>query len=236
MSPTHDQIRQKLLSVQGRIAAAAERAGRPADDVRLVVVTKAHPVEVVKEVVRAGARILGENYADEALPKIAALEGQEVTWHMIGHIQSRKSRMVAENFSMVHSLDSVKLARRLHSAWQGAAPLPALVQVNVSGEDEKFGLPAWESGSWREVHAVLQEMKGFTHLRLAGLMTVPPYLPPEEVRPYFKKLVELRDRLQDANPDLQLTELSMGMSGDFEVAVEEGATLVRVGTAILGPR
>jgi len=236
MNASAEMIHERLENVKARIAAAADRAGRTPEGVRLVVVTKAHPVETVRSVVDAGARILGENYANEALPKIAALAGEGVEWHMIGHVQSRKAKMVAENFAMVHSLDSVKLARRLSSAYTGTDPLQVLLQVNVSGETEKFGLAAWQPGSWKDVHAVIQEVRGFSNLRVAGLMTVPPFLPSEQVRPYFKKLAALRNVLQETNPDLELEELSMGMSGDFETAVEEGATLVRIGTAILGPR
>lgn len=236
MQKTENEIRERLEQVQARIAAAATRSGRTAEDVRLVVVTKGHPVEVVHRAIRAGAQILGENYADEALPKIAALEGEGVEWHMIGHVQSRKSGMVAGNFSMVHSLDSVKLARRLDHAEPPVCPLPVLIQVNVSGEEQKYGLPAWDPESQQRISATFKEIKDFKNLQIRGLMTVPPFLPAEQVRSYFRKLVALRETLQAAHPDLELVDLSMGMSGDFEVAVEEGATLVRIGTAILGPR
>ncbi len=232
-----EEIKDRFMEVESRIAAAALRAGRSSREVKLVVVTKSHPVQTIRAVVEAGARYLGENYADQAVPKIEALgDLEDVEWHMIGHVQSRKSRLVAENFDMVHSLDSVKLARRLNDAIRGTKPMPVLVQVNVSGETQKFGIPAWTTGSVSAVASVMQEVLELEHLRLCGLMTIPPYLPEEEVRPHFKRLVELRDELEQHIHGLQLPELSMGMSGDFEAAVEEGATLVRVGTAILGPR
>lgn len=205
---------------------------------RLVVVTKGHPLEVAEAAAAAGARILGENYAEEAEPKIAALAGADVEWHMIGHVQSRKAGLVVANFDMVHSLDRVKLARRLDAAGPvgPAVPLPVMVQVNVSGEESKSGLPAWDRQQWPAVLELLHQVHALPNLRPVGLMTVPPYLPPEEARPFFRRLVTLQAYLQQADPSLQIPELSMGMSGDFEVAIEEGATYVRIGTAILGPR
>ena len=198
--------------------------------------TKGHPVDKIRAVLDAGAEALGENYAEAALPKIEALVDRRPHWVMIGHIQSRKSSMVANHFDSVQSLDSVKLARRLHTAREGGRPLPALVQVNVSGEAAKFGLPAWERTQEAVLVETMRRFSGFSSLAINGLMTIPPFLSPDEVRPYFRKLAALRDRLQEALPDLSLHELSMGMSGDFEAAVEEGATCVRVGTAIMGPR
>ena len=231
-----NELKQRLEDVRTRIAKAAVRSGRSASDVRLVVVTKGHPVDVIREVVSAGAKYLGENYADQAVPKIEAYGRTGVEWHMIGHVQSRKAGLVAGNFDMVHSLDSVKLARRLDEARAGKRPLPVLLQVNVSGEAQKFGIPAWDERSVEAAAGIASQVLAFERLRLCGLMTIPPYLPAEEVRPYFRALVRVREYFERQVPGLALPELSMGMSGDFEAAVEEGATIVRVGTAILGPR
>lgn len=226
----------RLADVRERMEKAARRAGRDPQSVRLVVVTKGHPVETARLAVRAGATDLGENYPLDAIPRIEALQGEGVAWHMIGHVQSRKARLVAENFDLVHSLDSVKLARRLDKARAGDEPLPVLMQVNVSGEESKFGLPAWAPGQEAGLLAFIEDVRPLPSLRLCGLMTVPPFLPAEAVRPFFKRLRDLRDSLERHLPGLPLPELSMGMSADFEVAIEEGATIVRVGTAILGPR
>jgi pyridoxal phosphate enzyme (YggS family) len=230
------EIAGRLESIRERIAAAAQRSGREAGSVRLVVVTKGQPVEKIRRAVEAGADLLGENYVEEAVPKIETLGPVGVRWVMIGHVQSRKSGLVAGHFDAVHSLDSVKLARRLDAAREGGTPLPVLVQVNVSGEEAKSGLPGWSGGQFEDLVRDIAQIQAFPHLELQGLMTVPPFLPPDDVRPYFRKLASLRGRLENRLPGLRLSELSMGMSGDFEAAIEEGATLVRIGTAILGPR
>jgi hypothetical protein len=229
-------IAERIGEVQDRIRAAAVRSGRDPEAVRLIVVTKGQPLSHIRLAVAAGARILGENYAEEAVPKIEALHDDRLRWVMIGHVQSRKSGLVAAHFDAIHSLDSVKLARRLDSSRLDSEPFETLVQVNVSGEEAKYGLPGWDREHFPAIAAFIDQAAGFERLQLRGLMTVPPFLPPEEVRPYFRRLAELQVRLQDRFPELQLDQLSMGMSGDFEAAVEEGATIVRIGTAILGPR
>ena len=236
MMTAYEDIKARLQNVRERIDAAAERARRDPSEIRLVVVTKGHPVEKIRVVIEAGARILGENYADHAEPKIREIGQADVEWHMIGHVQSRKSHLVAANFQMLHSLDSVKLARRLQLSLPSEQKLPVLLQLNVSGETQKSGIPAWGSRAVADVQAFIKDIEPFDKLDLQGLMTIPPFLSPAEVRPYFKRLADLRDRLESENPGLTLPELSMGMSGDFEAAVEEGATLVRVGTAVMGPR
>lgn len=230
------EIADRYSTVLERIAAAAARSGREPHSVRLVVVTKGQPIENVRLAVAAGADLLGENYADEAVSKIEALGKARARWVMIGHVQSRKAQLVAEHFDALHSLDSVKLARRLDTAREPAKPLPALVQVNVSSEQAKSGLPGWAPEHFIDLVGFFEQVKAFPNLQLRGLMTVPPFLPEEEVRPFFRRLAELRVRLQDRFPDLGLDQLSMGMSGDFEAAIEEGATHVRIGTAILGSR
>jgi pyridoxal phosphate enzyme (YggS family) len=229
-------IRERYQRVLGQIAEAGSRSGRaPA---RLVVVTKSQPLEVVRAAVEAGVSLLGENYAEEAVEKITALRQFAVEWHMIGHVQSRKAGLVAAHFNMLHSLDSLKLAARLdRSCAEAGRTLPALIEVNVSGEESKFGFPAWDEASWPDLASVLAGLEQFPRLRVQGLMTMPPYFEdPERTRPYFRRMRRLQEYLAGRLPRFGWTELSMGTSADFMAAVEEGATLVRVGQAILGPR
>jgi pyridoxal phosphate enzyme (YggS family) len=233
------KISERLENVQEGIAQAAARAGRSAGQVRLVVVSKAQPDDVVKAAIAVGVRRLGENYAEEALAKRPSVDPDRlVEWHMIGSVQSRKAILVAGNFDMLHSLDRVKLARRLqHSLSELDQRLPVLVQVNISAEATKSGFPAWDENRWSDVDSFIRELQAFDRLDIRGLMSIPPFSPnPEDARPYFQKTRRLRDRLSAAFPALDFSELSMGMSGDYETAVEEGATLVRIGTAILGQR
>ncbi|MFI5331547.1 MAG: YggS family pyridoxal phosphate-dependent enzyme [Desulfobaccales bacterium] len=223
------QIAQNLEEVRRRMAAAARRAGRDPGQVRLVAVSKTVPVELIRQAVAAGQRLFGENYLQEARGKIEAL-GEAASWHFIGHLQSNKAKAAVNRFELIHGVDRLKLARALDAAAASAGTIQKiLMQVNLAGEASK-------SGTSPEAAAELQrEISQLPHLRLVGLMTMPPFLDPEAVRPYFRALRELRDGLQDLG-GTPLPELSMGMSGDFEVAIEEGATLVRVGTAIFGSR
>ncbi|HBX69584.1 MAG TPA: YggS family pyridoxal phosphate-dependent enzyme [Chloroflexi bacterium] len=231
-------IRENYQRVLEKIARAARSVGRRPDSIKLVVVTKGHPLEILQAVVAAGAHDLGENYVEEALPKIAALTDGEITWHMIGHIQSRKARPIAEHFSWVQSVDILNLARRLDGfAAEIGRVIPVLLECNVSGEETKFGWAAWNETRWPEFAAEIAPLVDFPNLEVRGLMTMPPYDPdPEKSRPYFEELGRLRDFLAVRFPQTHWSELSMGMSGDYEVAVQSGATLVRVGTAIVGPR
>ncbi len=231
-------IRERYQRVLGQIGEAAKRSGRAAGAVRLVVVTKSQPLEVVRAAVAAGATILGENYAEEAIAKIAALPETAVEWHMIGHVQSRKADLVAGHFSMLHSLDSVKLAGRLgRFCEEFSRTLPVLLEVNVSGEASKFGFPAWDERRWPDLEPVFEQILAFPRLRLRGLMTMPPFFDdPEQTRPFFQRLRRLQGFLKERFPQADWTELSMGTSPDFIAAIEEGATYVRVGRAILGPR
>jgi pyridoxal phosphate enzyme (YggS family) len=225
--------------VQAQIAQAADSAGRDPAQVKLVVVTKGHPLEAVQAALEAGLRTFGENYAEEGVSKmLACSEWAGVEWHMIGHIQSRKARPVAEHYDWVHSLDSLKLARRLDRyAGRASRRLPVLLELNVSGEQSKFGWPAWQESSWPALVDEIASIRELPNLSIRGLMTMAPFLPdPEETRPYFQRLRNLRDRLAEQFPEAEWSELSMGMSDDFRVAVQEGATMVRIGTAILGPR
>ena len=225
-------IAHNLSEVRKRIAAAARRAGRDPAEVRLVAVSKTVPVERVKEAGAAGQRLFGENYLQEAQPKIAAL-GIGVSWHFVGQVQTRKAKGVVECFDLIHSVDRLTRAQALEQAASRASRIQdILIQVNLAREETKSGVEPEESGQLLEAIALLP------HLRVAGLMIMPPWFAdPERVRPYFRALREVRDRLRELHlTDNPLPELSMGMTGDFEVAVEEGATLVRVGTAIFGER
>jgi len=227
-----NQINRNLEETKRRIQEAALRAGRDSAGVRLVAVTKTVTLDRLKEAVAAGHTLFGENYVQEAKRKIAAL-GPGLTWHFIGHLQSNKAKAAVEVFDLIHSVDRLSLARSLE---QAAARLGKvqniLLQVNLAGEESKSG------SAPEEVHDLLREISKMPHLKVLGLMTMPPWLRAEEVRPYFRALRELRDRLRDMQvvDGGDLPELSMGMTGDFEVAVQEGATLVRIGTAIFGHR
>jgi PLP dependent protein len=230
-------IRERHAAVLDRIQRAAARGGRASTAVRLIAVTKAQPVDVAAAAVEAGLARLGENYVEEALAKIAAL-GPGVEWHMIGHVQRRKAREAAAHFALVHSVDSLALAQRLdRMAGERARRLPVLLECNVSGEASKFGFPASSASERRALVPAVREILKLPNLELEGLMTVAPLGPAAEAaRPVFAGLRELRDGLCSELGQPAWPELSMGMSDDFEVAVEEGATLVRIGRALLGPR
>jgi PLP dependent protein len=234
------QIHIRLEKVQEQIARAAQSAGRAASDVQLVVVTKAQPVDVIKAVIEAGARILGENYPEETLPKIEALAGSPgLEWHMIGHLQSRKVGLVAGNFSMLHSLDSYRLAERLERRLaESNQRLPVLLEFNVGGEESKSGWIATPGSDWERWLPEVEQILSLPHLAVQGVMAMPPqFANPEQARPYFVQarqvLAYLSGRFNQAGT---WDALSMGTSTDYTVAVQEGATYIRVGTAIVGPR
>jgi pyridoxal phosphate enzyme (YggS family) len=236
---TKQEILTNYQRVTERIGNAAVSVGRDPASVKLIVVTKGHPVEVVSRAIEAGLNVFGENYAEEGQTKKEALVGiQNLEWHMIGHIQSRKARLVVENYDWVHSLDSKKLARRLNRfAAERNVLLPVLVEFNVSGETSKYGFSADQEDSWPKLIEKIAPLTEFNNLNLRGLMTMAPFLPnPEGTRKYFQRLRRLRDYLIEQIPQADWNELSMGMSADFEVAVQEGATMVRIGTAIVGER
>lgn len=219
------------------MAAAAARASRSADQIRIVAVTKTHPPEIVRAGHQAGLRLFGENRVEEAEPKRELVSDlAEVEWHMVGHIQSRKAKATAAGFEMVHSVDRMKIARRLDRAREGQPRLPVLLECNVSGEPTKYGWDLARRDRWPEVLVQFEELLRLPNLQVQGLMTMAPLVPdPEQARPVFHKLRRLRDFLRESlGADWQ--ELSMGMTDDFEVAVEEGATLLRIGRAIFGPR
>jgi hypothetical protein len=245
-------IANNLAAIQGRIARAAKRAGRNPDDIALMAVTKTQPVARIVEAYEAGHRLFGENRVQEFAEKfdaLAKLRGAEepgsptraavgnvaLQFHMIGHLQSNKAAKAVEIFHAVDSVDSAKLAERLNAAAEKLGrTLDVLVEINIGGEEAKSGI-APESAELEEIVTGAPEWK---NLRVCGLMTVPPFSEdPEGARPYFQRLRELRDRLAARQlPAVQLDQLSMGMSHDFEVAIEEGSTCVRIGTAIFGER
>ena len=221
------------------IHEVAQSCGRDPDSIRLVVVTKGHQPIAVKRVIEAGATIVGENYVEEALDKMELLpDAERVEWHMIGHIQSRKAPQVCAAFHTVHSLDSVKLALRLDRyARKYQRSLPVLLECNLSGEATKYGWSAWDERQWSDLLAAVSEILALDNLDVCGLMTMPPYSEdPETSRPIFKRLRKLQGYLRDHFPDTGWGELSMGMSQDYRIAIEEGATILRIGTEIMGPR
>ncbi|MGQ9687899.1 MAG: YggS family pyridoxal phosphate-dependent enzyme [Desulfobaccales bacterium] len=225
-------ISQNLREIHRRLHEAAVRAGRNPAAVRLVAVTKTVDLERLREAVAAGQTLFGENYVQEAKAKIAAL-GPGLTWHFIGHLQSNKAKAAVELFELIHSVDRLRLAQALDQAAGRLGKIQdILVQVNLAGEATKSGAAP------EEVPELLRKISQLPHLQVLGLMTMPPWFPdPEEARPYFRALRELRDRLRRLKVvEGELPELSMGMTSDFEVAVAEGATLVRLGTAIFGAR
>ncbi len=239
MTEMSDSIRERYARVLAAVESAARKAGREPASTRVVVVTKNHPLEIVQAAIAAGIRILGENYVEEAVEKILAVPSQTgVEWHMIGHVQSRKVELVTRYFSLFHSLDSLKLARRADRfAAQGGKTLSVLLEFNVSGEKSKHGWPASDESTWPDLLEEMNAIAALPHLKILGMMTMPPLsTDPEESRKYFKRLARLRTFLAKHIPQAGWDELSMGTSSDYSVAVEEGATLVRVGQAILGPR
>lgn len=232
-------IRENYESTLDQIASAARKSNRNPDEIRLVVVTKSQPLEVIQAAIGAGVRILGENYPEEGVMKIQFMaEQSSVEWHMIGHVQSRKARLVVDHFALLHSLDSLKLAQRLHRfAAEKDHTLPVLLEFNVGGEASKSGWDASNESKWQTFMHEIAELLALSHLRVHGLMTMPPLeTNPEEARRFFVRLRSLRDYLAAQFPNTDWHELSMGTSADYPVAVEEGATLVRVGTAIVGAR
>ena len=222
---------RELNTIKERIASAAERIGRSPDEVRLVTVGKTQPAERIREAISSGADIIGENYIQEAREKFDRLVQMDAQWHFIGHLQRNKSKYAVRMFDLIHTVDSLRLARELDQQARKVDKVqPILVQVNISGEQTKSGVD--ETQAMELVQGILD----LSNLRLEGLMTMPPFFDaPEKARPFFAALRQMRDRLAH-QMKIELKELSMGMTGDFEVAIEEGATLVRIGTALFGAR
>ena len=226
-------MKANIDAIRKRIRAAALAAGRVPESVRLVAVSKTVPAERVRTAVAAGLDLLGENYIQEARDKIETLRDLKVSWHFIGHLQRNKAKYAVRLFDVIHSLDSLKLARELdkQAAKQGKRQ-KVLIQVNTGQEASKSGVTT------EETLTLVREVGRLEHLSVRGLMTLPPYFnAPDKVRPFFRELRGLRERIAaEALPGIAMEELSMGMTGDFETAIQEGATLVRIGTAIFGER
>jgi PLP dependent protein len=226
-------IVQNVQSIRERIVSAAASCNRPPESIELLAISKTFPNELISQAIEAGLSKFGENRVQEAEGKIPHFSGTRLEWHLIGHLQSNKARLAVELFDVIHSLDSVKLASRLNQAsLELGKVVSVLLQVDLGGEETKFGAPL------NEVRAIIDAVKDFRGIHVDGLMTIPPFLEdPEAVRPYFKSLRELKEALEAERPGcLGKQQLSMGMSHDFEVAIQEGATIVRVGTAIFGTR
>ena len=223
----------RFADVQARISATAQRCGRDPREVTLIAISKTHPASLVKSLVELGATDLGENRVQEAEEKIPQV-GRSIRWHLVGHLQANKARRAVSLFDVIHSLDSIELARRLDRlcAEAGRPSLPVLIQVDLGHEETKTGIDE------HELPQLAETLRGLERLELIGLMTLPPFFDdPEQARPYFRRLRELRDELARGGLFGERGgELSMGMTNDFEVAIEEGATMVRVGTAIFGER
>jgi pyridoxal phosphate enzyme (YggS family) len=227
-------LRDRFEDVRVRVDTAARRSQRPPDDVRLLAISKTHPPETIKAAIDLGITDFGENRVQEAEAKITELGRDSARWHLVGHLQTNKARRAVKLFDYIHSLDSVELAQRLDDMCQieGRLELPVLIQINLGGEETKTGIDP------PDLTQLLATVNSCRRLQLIGLMTLPPYFEnPDCARPYFKTLRELRDDLRGQGSfDEHAGELSMGMSHDFEIAIEEGATIVRVGTAIFGER
>ncbi|MGA2404712.1 MAG: YggS family pyridoxal phosphate-dependent enzyme [Syntrophobacteraceae bacterium] len=228
-----DSVAGNLAAIRERIRAACARSGRDPSEVKLVGVTKTVPVERIREGIEAGLEVLGENYVQEAVRKREALAGFSVSWHCIGHLQTNKAKMAVECCDWIETLDREALAIELNRrAARVGRKVPVLIQVNIGGEKTKSGVQPDELSSFFKI------VSDFDLLDVRGLMALPPFFDqPERARPYFRQMREFLDMLRHESlwPE-RLAELSMGMSGDFEVAVEEGATLVRIGTALFGSR
>ena len=226
-------MKDRLSLIRGRIETAAADSGRRPEDVQLVAVSKTVPSERLLTAIDLGVTVFGENYVQEARDKFNALYSHPLSWHFIGHLQSNKAKYVVKIFDLIHSVDSLKLAREIDKqAGKISKVQRVLVQVNIAEETSKSGVLI------EDTTQLVTEMSQLPHLEVKGLMTMPPYFnAPEKVRPYFKALRQLRDQLRAMEiSGVVMDELSMGMTGDFEAAIQEGATLVRIGTAIFGER
>lgn len=220
-------LAENLAGVGRQIAQAARKAGRKTDEIKLVAVSKTHPPETIKKAIEAGAQVFGENKVQEAEGKILEIGRENAEWHLIGHLQSNKARKAVKLFDVIHTLDSIELAERLNRICfeEKRENLRILVQVDLALEETKSGVPE------KDLPALIEFLRGCEHLKFEGFMILPPFFEDaERARPFFRRLREIRDT------HLPEGELSMGMSHDFAVAIEEGATLVRVGTAIFGAR
>jgi len=228
-----EALKIRINNIKERIKKAAVDCGRDPESVRLVVASKTIPEDTIREAIKAGVKILGESYIQEAGNKINTLSSYPVSWHFIGHLQSNKAKYAVKFFDMIHTVDSLKLAKELNKQAKKINKIQKiLIQVNISMESTKSGI--YEE----DAQKLIKEISLLENLSIKGLMTMPPYFNnPEEAIPYFSALRNLRDKIRnEAIKNVNMQELSMGMTGDFEVAIKEGATLVRIGTAIFGER
>ena len=234
VSPAQEQLAARLTAVRERIAAAANAAGREAEEVKLIAISKTHPASVIRTLIELGATDLGENRVQEAEEKITEIGRERACWHLVGHLQANKARRAVNLFEVIHSVDSLDLAQRLDRLCgeEGREKLPVLIQVDLGHEETKSGVD--ES----ELTHMVDGLQSLNHPELIGLMTLPPFFDDaEQSRPFFRRLRELRDELETGGAFKgRKGELSMGMTHDFEIAIQEGATMVRIGTAIFGER
>jgi pyridoxal phosphate enzyme (YggS family) len=234
VDPAQGLLAVRLADVRARVRAAAQKSGRQPDEVRLIAISKTHPASVIKQVCQLGATDFGENRVQEAEGKIVEIGREKVRWHLVGHLQANKARRAVNLFDVIHSVDSLDLAQRLDRLCveESRESLPVLIQVDLAHEETKSGIE--ES----ELTHMVESLGPLTRVKLIGLMTLPPFFDdPEQSRAFFRRLRELRDELNQRGAFGERTgELSMGMTHDFEVAIEEGATMVRIGTAIFGER
>ncbi|GAB5047207.1 YggS family pyridoxal phosphate-dependent enzyme [Thermodesulfovibrio sp. TK110] len=229
-------LSERISSVFKKITYAALRAGRNPEEIKLIAVTKSQTIDKIKEAAQLGLRVFGENRVQEAKNKIESLKefmaqwNMDIQWHMIGHLQSNKAKDAVSLFELIHSVDSEKLAALINKEAERIGKIQrVLIQVKLSEEESKFGIKP------EDTEKLIEFCSNLPNIKVEGLMTIPPYFEnPENVRPYFRKLKQLRDFLSDKYPFIK--ELSMGMSHDFEIAIEEGATMVRIGTALFGQR
>lgn len=226
-------VKENLMEVESRVQAACDRAGRAREEVLLIAVSKTKPVELIREIMETGTKDFGENKVQEMCNKIEEIK-EPLNWHLIGHLQRNKVKYIVDKACLIHSVDSLRLAEEIQkeAVKKGVDKVPVLIEVNMAQEDSKDGIDA------SETEALVRAIAELPNLQVRGLMTIAPFVDdPEENRVHFQAMRNLRDQLKAKNiPGVEMTELSMGMTNDFEVAIEEGATMVRVGTAIFGER
>lgn len=230
-------IKERYLAVLEKISSSEISSGRSQNSVKLIVVTKGQPAAKINEAIAAGAYLLGENYPEETVKKIPEITG-DVEWHMIGHLQSRKIKHIVDHFTMIHSIDRDEIALKLDAQLgAGKKVMQALFEVNLSGESSKSGYVAWDENTWEVLCDHFLELMELKSLKFCGLMTMPPYAnDPEESRYVFKKCRKLLNMMQNRIGATNFNQLSMGTSLDYQVAIQEGATFVRIGEAIMGKR
>ena len=226
-------VKENLMEVESRVQAACKRAGRPREDVLLIAVSKTKPVELIREIMETGTKDFGENKVQEMCSKIEEIK-EPLNWHLIGHLQRNKVKYIVDKACLIHSVDSLRLAEEIQkeAVKKGVDKVPVLIEVNMAQEASKDGINA------SETEELVREIAKLPNVQIRGLMTIAPFVDdPEENRVHFQAMRRLRDQLKAMDiPGVEMTELSMGMTNDFEVAIEEGATMVRVGTAIFGER